>query len=67
MVKANRQSQKIKQLNEGFDTCVKALEDISRSTKELMPLVAVSLELTIKLVRLYKESFNAGIKHAKTK
>lgn len=70
MAKANQKNKKNKKpnkMNAGFDVIIKALEDIIATTEELMPLVSDSLKLTVKLVRLYKKSFNAGIKYAKQK
>lgn len=65
MAKANKKMKNPKQMNAGFDVIIKALEDIIATTEELMPLVSDSLKLTVKLVRLYKKSFNQGIKYAK--
>ena len=65
MAKANRKSTKDQQMTIGFDTLIKTLEDMVTATEELMPLVAASLELTVKITRMYKKAFKLGEKYAK--
>lgn len=62
MAKANRQTEKITQMNKNFDQMLGILEDMAASSEEIMPLFAASLELSRKIILTYKKAFNAGTK-----
>ena len=61
MAKANQKRRDLTEVNKSFDRITLAVEDMIEGTRQLMPLVADSLELTRKLVKLYKEAFNKGL------
>jgi len=62
MAKANKKAQDLKMVNTRFDDIAKSLEGYADATEALMPLVADSLRFTRKLVLMYKQAFNAGLK-----
>ena len=62
MAKGNAKARDMAGVNKSYDTILTALEGMSDHTKELMPLVADSLDLTRKLVKLYRDAFNQGLK-----
>ena len=66
MAKANKKTQKqkeLQQLNVRFDEIMQTLNNIALSVEPFMPLVADSLRFTNKIIQLYKQSFNMGIKN----
>jgi len=66
MAKGNKAVQKevdLTIINRNFDIITRTLDDIANKSAPLMPLVSESLLFTKKLVKLYKEAFNAGLKN----
>ena len=59
--KANKKPRDLTKVNASFDSIISTIDNMADGTRELMPLVADSLELTKKLVKLYKEAFNKGL------
>jgi len=46
-------------INKSFDSMIKDYTETAEKSKKTMPLVAKSLELTVELVKTYKEAFNS--------
>lgn len=66
MAKANKKTKKqkeLQQLNVRFDEIMRTLNDIALSVEAFMPLVADSLRFTNKVIQMYKQSFNMGLKN----
>lgn len=57
----SKKKQDMIKVNNSFDTIIFTLSDMTTKVRPLMPLVADSLEFTVKLVQLYKTAFNKGL------
>lgn len=49
-------------LEENMDKFIKNLEELKKSTEEVMPLVSKSLGLTIEIAKMYKEAIKELVK-----
>ncbi len=64
MAKANKKAVSPKLMNQNFDRVIEVLTDMGTQSEEIMPLFSDSLELSKKIVLMYKKAFNHGIKNS---
>lgn len=60
MVKSNKQKD-IDVANEDFDKMIREFSITANRARPIMPLVALSLDLTVELLKQYKEAYNHAI------
>jgi len=59
----DKKQKDINKVNKDYDTMIENFQDMVTKTEQTMPLVSKSLELTVELIKTYKEAFNAIIKN----
>lgn len=62
MAKANKKANDLKSLNGKFNEISNTLTDIADSVEPLMPLLADALRFDTKIIKMYKQAFNAGLR-----
>jgi hypothetical protein len=51
----------IEDMKKQFDTLSGIMKNLQNKSKTIMPLVSDSLELTIKIIEVYKEAYTSGL------
>lgn len=51
----------IEDMKKQFDTLSGIMKNLKEKTKEVMPLVSDSIDLTIKILGVYKEAYTTGL------
>jgi hypothetical protein len=51
----------IEDMKKQFDTLSGIMKNLKDKTKEVMPLVSDSIDLTIKILGVYKEAYTTGL------
>ena len=59
MAKGNQKATQEANIVSGFDEIINLLSDMADKLEITMPLVTKSLRLTVAIVKVYKEAFNA--------
>lgn len=66
MAKANKKSHsvfpKAPSMEQSFETMLKVLHDMSDNSRPIMPLFSDSIDLSVKIVKMYEKAFYAGKK-----
>lgn len=62
MADRNQKAKDMAKVTKNFDQVYFALDDMATATEGIMPLVSDTLRLAMKLVKLYKQGFKAGLK-----
>lgn len=67
MAKGNKKVTKVKpvDMNPAFDNLFKILDALEETSEELLPLFSASIGLSKKILKQYKQAFEAGKKYVK--
>lgn len=62
IAKANKKVTQEAEVNKGFDELIKTFEHIDDKSIQTMPLLSSVMQHAVKIVKVYREAFNAARK-----